>query len=378
MENQEDKSLLDFLKVQPNETDRAKVTNQRALLAGATPLLVGLLAGNTGDAYEIASKALLDEDQRKLKEEGSLIDYLRKRQMANEATAAKSKQELALGKQQQVKLSDGRIASYSPVTGKVYDPTSGAEIRGAEFYRETPELAAQKTKARQKAMIDLGVKGRTFGTDTQGRIVLRDTVKGTMTPIGDTSKMAPKVRKRLLDNLDTFNNKTAKKQIEAIDAAIQFQEAIKLGEGNPIAGQYAIFTLAKSADNGGRLSDQDVERFGGSKALKARIDQIAQTAKLGTMTKENIDFMKEIAEVMLNTNRKLISQKAASFSKGRNKLIGDDIYPYIMDSLPSAAKIQPKAKAKAGFVIMTNGEETLEVPVDDMEEAKQDGFKVVQ
>src|SRR5690606_1886115 len=77
--------LFDFLKRKPKEdesqesADIQSRSNERALLAGATPLLVGLLTGNTGTGAEIASKALLQEDERAYKQQNSLLEAMKKK-----------------------------------------------------------------------------------------------------------------------------------------------------------------------------------------------------------------------------------------------------------------------------------------------------------
>lgn len=66
----------------PLPREKAGVTPSGAtFLAGATPLLVGLLTGEAGTGAEIAGKALVGEHERALKEENRLIDFLRKRRL---------------------------------------------------------------------------------------------------------------------------------------------------------------------------------------------------------------------------------------------------------------------------------------------------------
>jgi len=103
--------MFNFLRANPNEgesqevADMKTVSNERALVAGATPLLVGLLTGNTGDAAEIASKGLMAEDARAMKEQSSLMSYLRKREIASQKTGTTGSNRLY-----QVKNPDGSIS----------------------------------------------------------------------------------------------------------------------------------------------------------------------------------------------------------------------------------------------------------------------------
>ena len=78
-------SLLDMLKSQELKEAKGVLREEsdtRALLAGATPLLVGLLGGFKGDSGEIAGNALLAEDKRQLGREQSLFDIMVKRDAA--------------------------------------------------------------------------------------------------------------------------------------------------------------------------------------------------------------------------------------------------------------------------------------------------------
>lgn len=74
MENMgNDPALMDYLK------KREENEKTEAIMTGATPLLVGFLAGNMGDAYGIASKGLIALNERRAKKEDHLMDYLKKK-----------------------------------------------------------------------------------------------------------------------------------------------------------------------------------------------------------------------------------------------------------------------------------------------------------
>lgn len=352
---------MDYIKSREEDSDT------RSLIAGATPLLVGLLSGNTGDAAEIAGKALVQEDRRKLQEDQSLMDYLKKKRIAE---MEKSDSGSQLGKLQSKRLGSGKYAVFSPVTGKYYDPDTLSEIRSPEFYRETPELVGKKEEARKKIARKYG-SGKSWGTDEEGRIGVRDVVTEEFRPIARKENLTPKQRARLTKALDKFDTIT-KNQRDGIDAAEKFKEAIRIG--NPISDQYAIFKLAAAADNGGRLSDQDVERFGGSKALAARIAQAKQTLKDGRLTEENRKFMLEIADAMIKTNKKQLERKARTFSKRRSDVVGVDLYQYLKPGDKAPGDKAPGDES----IRVSNGRETYDIDPKDLEDAKKDGFEVVK
>lgn len=321
----------------------------RALMIGATPLLAGLLAGNTGDAVEIAGKALIEEDKRVQDQENRLIDFLRKKRI--------SQGKASLHKPQQVRFESGELGFFQG--GKYYMP-SGEEVVNPKFYRETPSLVMQKELARKKVARQYGA-GRSFGKDEEGRDVIRDVITGKMEPVRNLEGLAPNQRKRVTSAMDTFNSLT-KKQRDGLNAAEQFLTAIRLN--NPVSDQFAIFKLAKTADDGGRLSDQDVERFGGSKALGAQIRQVKETAKTGQLTDANRRFMTEIAMSMIKHNQDKIEKRAKSYAKRRSKVIGVDIYEYI--------------KPEKRKVIITDGKEQYEIELKDLTNAQRDGYWMVR
>jgi hypothetical protein len=113
-----------------------------------------------------------------------------------------------------------------------------------------------------------------------------------------------------------LNKSTAKFQ-EAFDAASGAQNLVKLAASNPIAAGAAASRMARASGEVGVLTDHDIARFGGSKAFADRMKAFVQGAESGTMTRENIAFMTDLAEAM-KTNAKT----------ERNKVIQRNVSQY--------------------------------------------------
>lgn len=311
MENQEDKSLLDFLKVQPNETDRAKVTNQRALLAGATPLLVGLLAGNTGDAYEIASKALLDEDQRKLKEDGSLIDYLRKRTEAQNKAAQSD-----------------RLYTIREPDGTLRYVTAD-KARGAQApFRRRPEDESVRMAGRT-TQIKEGIQKR-FG---KGYTIQTDPVTGEKFKIyKGEEEIAPqkielsktpeypdgwnKNKEKLTQSTVSKFNASTKKQRDALNDLEKASSALE--SGGKFAEKLGVMGLVKDVET--RLSDYDRAFYIGEISYLRKMGTFLEKEKSGRLPKYIVDEAKQLIKAAIektngrisdSTNRTIRQLKAA-------------------------------------------------------------------
>jgi len=73
-----------------------------------------------------------------------------------------------------------------------------------------------------------------------------------------------------------------------------------LSIGNPISDAAAQTSVARLFEKG-VMTDQDVNRLGGSRAVAAFLDQFLERAKDGKLTEENREFMGSIVDSMQNT-----------------------------------------------------------------------------
>ena len=361
----EEKSLMEYLKPSASnkELDSMRLTDQdtrdkRALLAGATPLLVGLLAGNVGDAADIAGNALLNEDQRQLKEDSDLLGYIRKKNL--KATSGKPT------KMQKISFMDEkgiqRGGYFNPSYGKYYN-TEGQEISNPMTY--TPLSEEAKTIARNRGRLQSDLTyGKSFGVTEEGRPAVRDIINETIKPIGNVSNLAPKQRQRVSAAQDDYE-KLIKDDRDALSSANQFMEMLNVK--NPVSDTYAIRLLVRTIEKG-RLSDYDVQSITGSAAWYDRFKQLIAKADQGKLSDENRAYLAETGKKVADMIKKKAENKRGSFIRTKKPVVGvDSLHKYIppVDSV-SNQKI----------IVENDAGERIKIDIQDLGDAIKDGYKV--
>ena len=349
MENE--KPILGYMS--PSDEDlekkREDISNRRALMAGATPLLVGLISGNTGDALEIASKGLIQEDQRKQEEDKTLLSYLRKRSTSDS------------------KSSDKLFKIKHPETGSIrygtYDEALG---------QQAPSLTHEDVKTRGIKRIEAKKAdptfGRKLGKDIQGRDVITNIATGKRNIIEDLPEgVVPKHLEKVVDKSVSSYNTQSKKNDEELKQLTNAQKAIGSGQ---LGDKLAVMSLVKQIET--RLSDMDrayyTANISNFSSLREKINQ-ERTGKLSPR------LVKEAT--------KLISQAASNAKeydkhlrdKFSSQMIGRGVSKKMASSVLGKSISTPTETTKT---TVTNGKETYEIDINDLGEAMRDGFEVVE
>lgn len=313
---EDERSLMDSL---TNPQTREEGSNQRAMIAGATPLLVGLLTGNTGDAVEISAKGLMAEDARKREEDKTLLSYLRKKQVAGQKKSDRL---------YQVRDQDtGDIRYVDAETAK-----GGLAPMRRRSVGETIDIAGKKSDIAIEQYKGLSKHESIRTNPITGLDEIVDKISGTTRSIqtqapSELQDITPKQRTQIGSIQKEFGTEV-KKIRESIDAA---DEAMALlMTDNPVAQEAARFKLAKVVQGAGVLTDRDVDRLGGSKALKEKLRQAKESMATGKMSKNNIKFMKQMVTIMKDRSKTSLSRRAKEFSKTRSGLVGTDLMPYLI------------------------------------------------
>lgn len=87
-----------------------------------------------------------------------------------------------------------------------------------------------------------------------------------------------------------------------------------LDVNNPITSEAVKTSLARLSGEVGVLTDQDVSRFGGSKAVSSRIQQSLQQMYDGKLTAQNRQFMKEIITAFKNARNRQIDKSRQKYA----------------------------------------------------------------
>lgn len=345
--DEEDRSILDSLKQQQSVDEleqshgatgidpltknsiqmRQDRHTQNLWAAGATPLLVGLLAGNTGDAMEIGSKALMQEQERAYKEEQTLLGYLAKRKAAS-ASNTNDK-----GKFQQLiyEGQDGipKIGVFDTSTGQAKDL-----VMNGDRVLENKGYKATITKDAEGNLIKI--------PSASGAMPVENRDAGVRNPA-----VTPMFKKRVDQVVDKYStlSKTDSGAIDELQIALS-----NFGQGE-FQSKIAISSLIKKVE--GRLSDQDRQFYNAPLSMLSRL-----MAKLETEKGDKIPprLMKEVASTLNNTEKMMRDMYAKKLSKiVDSESVGrlEDEKIYLQNRLKMFTKSPPKYTKEFKSILST-------------------------
>ena len=306
-----------------------KAYQKRMLFRGATPLLVGLLAGNMGDAYNIAGKGLIEEDKL-LRDQQELrfksMKELMKAQLGRKPAKEPEKKyqgktllsgELSDG----MKLPEGLAISYDPSTGK-YFTSDGNEIFKAKVASgDTPTTFAQKRQ--MQANIDIA-SGKDIVTTTgpfgeRGAVSKSQIAKGaggkSFISFEPKSGLKPEQRKMFSQDITTLDRMTAKDR-EAIDSGELALKLLEEGKTNPSAANMGRYHLARMVEVGA-MTNQDVNMPLGNLSAKQWSELWAERLKTGQVPEKIMDRMISTAKIIATKRKESLAKKRKTFSRSR-------------------------------------------------------------
>lgn len=344
------------------------------------PMLVGVLEGGSyGTSAGIAGNALLKAEEDRVKRKQSLEDKLMELEKSKLSKKSSSRYQL---KQLRDRVTgQPEMGSYDPTTDTMY--VRGVPVDTSQ-YELSPGMSTQEFERRQGIMErkqrNLGdYFGRGVRLDPETGLLAR-VINGKLTPIQVSSgSLNPQQRKELKGIVDGFKTTDSyKKNAEIIRTAGTLKELI--AKNNPIALEMARSELAKIAEGGGRLTDKDVERLGGSKA----IDELAkrfvylQKNKLPATEKDRY-YMMEVANALDINARRNLSSSIMGFENDfiQRGGIPGAVQTAIMPLVPQLSRPQSSAKmAKPDGVLVemldSNGKGTGKfgtIPKDKLQKA---------
>lgn len=338
------------------------------------PLLVEGLMGVNADAAGIAGSALLKSEGDRMKRKQTLEDKLL------EMEKAKLTKKVAAGKGQAKALRNK--ATGESVIG-VFDPTTNTmTVKGVPVdpteYELAPGLSTQEYMKRaeiaQKNQMETGDyfgRGVRIDPDT---LLLSRVVNGRMVPIQTARGQLDPGQARTLDKLVTGFKTTDvyKKNADTLRFAGTLKSLIQ--ENNPISLEMAKSELAKAAEGGGKLTNEDVERLGGSRALKDQARRFAYLQKTGkSLTPKDRNYMMRVAQILEERARKNLSGSIMGLEQdfiqrgGIPGAVQTALNPYA----PQLSQNQSANSGKSGTVLVKNLEtgEVGDMPIVNLERA---------
>lgn len=154
-----------------------------------------------------------------------------------------------------------------------------------------------------------------------------------------------RARERVLDAFD--KDPGVRKIRDQKSAAERGISMLAEAATNPVAAEAVKSMLARASGEVGAMTDQDIARFGGSRALAARATQAAAQLATGRLTEENRRFMTQVAEAMQRSADTALASRAKTLAKSRAKASGIDEAD-ILDMLGYAPEPEAPSAAPVG------------------------------
>lgn len=239
------------------EKEEVKDTSERDLsswLVGATPLLVGMLTGNTLEGVDTAANYYVKEGAEKKADKDSL--QLKIEEMKLKREQKKLEREMA-GKESSLKATNTIQEYTDPSTGQVklgvFDKASGKILETDYLGPKQPGVNDREARLADQFEKQQAMREKFKLTDRQDR-ALKDFTLNANSPF-----------KQADDNIN----------------AIQRAHNI-LNEGGVVGGEGVRSLIARGVfGEKGVLTEQDVQRIGGDKAATARVNSLLQRLSQG-------------------------------------------------------------------------------------------------
>jgi len=168
--------------------------------------------------------------------------------------------------------------------------------------------------------------------------------------------------------INSFNkDKDVIKANESISAADRVLALNNLSVENPIAAQALPTFIARASGEVGNLSEGDKRPFGGSQAIRDRLAQAQQSFLRGTLTAENREFIRQIAELMKNTSNDIKNRRADKianqFGQVRSEVDKDRVFTLLGVNQPrqtTQQQEQPPNTPQSPTPVTNQGEQTID------------------
>ena len=308
--------LVDMKKIREQAKGMVEEPSWGEFLTALAPLAIEAIAGGgtTNVAPGISAnylKGRLDKTEaRRMSMEDKLMEIQKARLLRKRGAGMqpKSLRDKATG--------ESFIGSYDPNTDTMY--IKGTPVDTTK-YELAPGLSTQEFGRRQEMTqantiqtADVLGKGARINPENGLLSIVRN---GKLVPLQvSTSALDPQQVKDLDSVVRPFLTTDAYKKTASV---LKFSKNIDsllsdAMSGNAIAAQMARSELAKLAEGGGRLSDQDIERLGGSTSYKNQLKRFANLQRTGDpLLPQDIEFMKRVA-VILEKNAKTELRQSVS------------------------------------------------------------------
>lgn len=268
------------------------------LVAGATPMLVGLLTGNTGDALDIASAGIMKQEEIRREDDKSLMSYLRKRTIAQQkATQVGGKK-----RYQNVNYED----ESGVIRQGVFDTFTGQMKRsdGVAGYRKT----VKKDPTTGELATFSGAIGAGAPTVIEGAKPAKYTVK--------EEKDVKEVRKAFLGDKQV---QVSKKAVDTSEKAITI-----LNSKNPVGDEAMKTVFPRMFGEVGNLAAAEQDRFSGSQQATRKFNRLRNKYENGLLTRADRADLIALAQTVSSFDKRKLREISENYAETESRITGID------------------------------------------------------
>lgn len=355
--------LVDMEKIRSQAEKMVKEPTWGEFLTALSPLAIEAIAGGgttnvaPGIAGDYLMKGLEKREARKTSIEDKLMEIQKARLTKRRGGGMQPKSLRDKTTGQSV------IGSYDPYTDTMY--VAGSPVNTSN-YELAPGLSTQEFAKRQN--ITQANKIETADALGQGARISPDT--GLLSVVRNGKVIPVQVSSSLLDPKQVKDLDSVVRPFISSDAYKKTASVLKFSKnvdsllrdamsGNPIASEMARSELAKLAEGGGKLTDQDIARLGGSQSYKNQVKRFVNLQKSGDpLLETDIDYMKRVAVILeKNAKQELMKsvtglEQAASQKGVPAGATQTALMPYMPGLYESKAKAPVSLPPKKGMVVV--------------------------
>lgn len=210
---------------------------------------------------------------------------------------------------------------------------NGSEQRQKAAQKKAADLRKQKADiGKLRAQIQARKEEKEYSTNAAKDLrkwqheldLIRDKEKAKLRPSSSPEPTEKEKRDRLNQAGQKYDVESRKPR-EALASADETQKLAEMAKTNPRAAGALLGKLARAAGEVGVLSDQDIQRLGGSEALQERLERFIQKSTTDQkITDDDIKYAQELANVMRAGTKQRLDQIAADHVNRYRSIYGGD------------------------------------------------------
>jgi hypothetical protein len=272
-------------------------SNINMMVAGATPLLIGLLSGKSGPAMKVASEGIMEQQKMQFDRERSLLDFLKSREKSKSSGDTKLYKSIGADGKTRYVTRDEAIGGIAPEGRRSLEEAQKLEemrLSGKKTYKDYATVKdiekAEKTGSNMQK-VDIPETGE-----------LAQINKGTgavrVIKTGLEGELPPEQKKRVIKSADEYL-KSSEKSIAATD---KLEKALTgIDRGGNLGTKLGLMTLIKEIET--RMSDADRNYYSEPIGRFNQLLELMRQEKTGKLRPEIVAEAKTMLGLALGKSR---------------------------------------------------------------------------